>query len=224
MINVNVKMLNGDILSISHKLSKGFREFVRTVYDTCPHIPYGCLVLKRILNDDQYVENVENVENVEDVKDRDQLFAFVDISLVQPFVECGGHVCIPLDEKDIKNRIVFTKLRVKFCSNDVDEWGEPICYNEIDVFYDDEKKMFSLTETFQAPTPHEASYYHRLGMGAPYRPTEKTIWFPTIHDCLLSIENARFPRDEKTLTSIRDEVIDELSMWLSNEVSSELIE
>lgn len=206
MIHVTVKTLNGDLLSIEHKPSRGLNHFIHMVYDNL-QIPNGCLVLKRILNDE--------FEDVEDVEDGDHLFAFVDISRVQPFVECEGHVCIPLDEKDIKNRIVFTKLRIKFFSKDVDEWGEPICYNEIDVFYDDEKKMFSLTETFQAPTPQEASYYHRLGMGAPYRPTEKTIWFPTIHDCLLSIENARFPRDEKTLTSVQDEVIDELNMWLS---------
>lgn len=201
MINVNIKMLNGDLVSIQHKPSKGFQHFLRTVYDMCPHIPRGCLVLKRI-NDD------EKNEDVEDVEDDDQLFAFVDISRVRPIVDYGGNACIPEDKQNKQKRVVLDQFDIKFYSTKEfdEEYGEYFYYGEINVFCNQKEKIFAITDTFQAPTPQESSCYHRDGLGAPYRPTEKTRWFTTIHECLLSLENARFPQDEKTLSSIQTEI------------------
>lgn len=204
MINVNVKMLNGDLFSITHKPSKGFQHFVRTVYNICPHIPHGCLVLKRIVEEN-------NFEDVEDVEDVDQLFACVDISRVQPVVEYdeyAGKMCIPYEGcKETERKDGINDFYIKFYSTtECNEDGEFLYYDEINVFYDEKEKIFALADTFKAPTPQESSCYHRQGMGCPYRSTEKTRWFTTISECLLSLENARFPQDEKTLDSIQTQI------------------
>ena len=242
MINVSVKMLNGDFLSIQHKASRGFNDFVRTVYDECPNIPYGCLVLKRMNrendeNKDEKEEKQEKEEEkeIEDVRDNDELFAFVDTSRVRPVVELNGVVCIAHDkeagkvekvgkkekkekgekgEKKKKTEKTLLHFYIKFISfKAVDDLEDEYCYRSFfqsDVFYDQTNRLFARKDTFQDPTPQEASCYFYERKPGPYRPTSETKWFPTVKECLESVQNARFPQDEKTLSTIHEQIMEDL--------------
>lgn len=211
-------MLNGDLLAIQHKASRGFNDFVRTVYDECPNIPYGCLVLKRMNCEEEKEE-----KEVEEVRDNDELFAFVDTSRVRPVVELNGVVCIPHDgkvgkkEKKKEKEKKLLHFYIKFISfkptENLQDDFEEYCYRSFfqsDVFYDQTNRLFALKDTFQDPTSHEVSYYFYERKPQPYRPTSETKWFPTVKECLESVQNARFPQDEKTLSTIHEQIMEDL--------------
>ena len=191
---IYVKLLNGDLLEIEHLPSKGFHHFVQKIYDACPEIPYGCIVLKRMNND----------EEVSQVYTNDDLFLFVDTSLVRPVVEKGGEVyCI-----ENGNENILVQFHINFFSKKYDpDWDEPYCYTKVDIFYDIHRHVYAIKNTFVQPTPQQCSCYNL----PPYWPTEKTVWFSDPMDCLKSIENARFPRDEDTLHSISTQISEDLA-------------
>ena len=188
MITVNVKLLNGDLLSIQHDPSNGFQHFVRMIYDMS-RIPFGCLVLIRD------TENIWDTQNTQNIKDGDELFAFADTSRVRPVVEYGEDAWFrSKDEKDYE-RILVATLCIKFYSTKIYEY-----YGGAELLYDEEKNRFALV-----------SCCRRIGMMKMYHSTEKTTWFSSPIECLLSIEDARFPQDEETFRSIQEQLV--ISRW-----------
>lgn len=217
-ITVTVKFLNGDLMEIQHKSSRGFEHFKRMIYDSCPFIPYGCLTLQRIpWNNEELDEDVqlmllpdiysdEDDSIVKEVSDGDELFALVDTTLVKPVVGVSARVCIP-DTKIIG--VVETyhrELHIQFFSTDAEENDEYSFKYSIHVFYDEKNNLFALKDTFQAPTPQECAENDRDGCCPLYRPTNETKWFLSVMDCLKSAPHTRFPKDENTLLCIHTQI------------------
>lgn len=192
-MTVHVKLLNGDLLQIEHKPSDGFNHFVRRIYDACPEIPYGCLVLRRLGEDEKLVDIVDN----------DELCAFVDPSLVRPVVKIRGHEHVCLEGR-------FKEFCVQFLTKD-----DGYC-SEVELFYNLSSNRYALKDTFQEEESVEEFFHsgHRhLGQHLQYFTTEQTIWFGSPIDCLKSVENARFPQDQEILESIPEQI----ELYLEND-------
>lgn len=196
-MKATVKLFNGDLVLMEHTPSKGFSHFVRQIYDICPEIPYGCLVLKRINEDDS--------KEVREVFDNDELFMFVDTSRIRPVVERGGEGCIPNEKRKLPDNLI--QLDIKFLSKkEYDEYGELMCCNQVEIFYLISRNLYALKDTFEEPTLQESSCYIEEGLYPPYRPTDKTIWFKSPIDCLKSFNKPRFPQDQDILQSISEQI------------------
>jgi hypothetical protein len=185
-MTVRVKLLNGDLLQIEHNPSDGFVHFVHQIYDACPDIPYGCLVLRRLGED----------EEVHELGDDDELCAFVDPSLARPVVkirECYVDVCL-----EGRFREVYVQFG-RYC------WD---C-SDVELFYNLSSNRYALKDTFQEKESlveffHSGHRFHSQHLH--YFPTDQTIWFGSPIDCLKSIENARFPQDQEILASIPGQI------------------
>lgn len=221
MISASVKFLNGDLIEIQHKPSRGFEHFVKTIYNTCEHIPYGCLVLKRIPFDNDNLDEVSQImllpdiystdltthddHEVTEVYDQDSLCAFVDNTLVTPYILRDKNVAIPSSNPKFQ-KIVYV-YSISFRSHNDNHESQTI------VFHDTDNSTFALCDTFILPTPQEASEYHRDGLLEVYKPTLHTIWFPTLSECLLSSMD-RFPHDQDTIQTIENKFhIEDWSQW-----------
>lgn len=205
-ITVTVKFMNGDLIEIQHKPSRGFDDFVRTIYRLCTDIPYGCLVLKRAPCDeldevaqlmrlpDIYSDHDDSI--VTEVYDGEELFALVDTTLVTPYVLRDRDVALPSSKRKFQKIVsVYT-----FSFRSAHDQHE----SQTVVFHDTENNTFALCDTFILPTPQEASEYHRDGLLEVYKPTSQTVWFPTLSECLLSSMD-RFPHDHDTLQTIEEQ-------------------
>lgn len=210
-ITVSVKFLNGELLEIQHKSSRGFDHFIRILYQSCEFIPYGCLVLKRLPSDDSDLDETAQLmrlpdiyssldnDEVTEVYDGDELMAIIDTTLVTPYIVQESNVALPSSKRE-NQQIVFV-YSITFRSIHDPRESQTI------VFHDTEKGLFALCDTFILPTPQEASEYHRDGLYEVYKPTPQTMWFPTLSECLLSSAD-RFPHDSHTLQIIEKQFYD----------------
>lgn len=209
-ITVSVKFLNGDLLSIQHKPSRGFDHFVRTIYNTCTHIPYGCLVLRRLVADEQdELDEVAQIMLLPDIysdedsdpiivtevyDDDDEILAMIDPSLVLPYIIRDVDVAIPSSNPKFQRFV--SVYSINFCSENEKFESQTV------VFHNKDSNTFALCDTFNPPTPQEAAAYHSDRRVEVYKPTSNTVWFPTLSECLLSSMD-RFPHDDKTIQSIQ---------------------
>lgn len=208
-INVSVKFLNGDLLSIQHKPSRGFDHFVRTIYNTCTHIPYGCLVLRRLVADEQYdldevtqimlLPDIYSDEDsdptiVTEVYDGDEILAMIDPSLVLSYIVRDRDVAIPSSNPKFQQFV--SVYSINFCSENEKFESQTV------VFHNSDSDTFALCDTFNPPTPQEAAYYHSDGKVEVYKPTSNTVWFPTLSECLMTSMD-RFPHDDDTIQYIQ---------------------
>jgi hypothetical protein len=205
-ITVTVKFMNGDLIEIHHKPSRGFDDFVRTIYRLYTDIPYGCLVLKRALyeEDDEvaqlmllpdiYSDYVLDPCIVTEVYDGDEIFAIIDPSLVLPYIIRDVNVAIPSSNPKFQHFV--SVYSINFRSKHDNHESQTV------VFHDTDSNTFALCDTFHPPTPQEASDYHYHGQVEVYKPTSQTVWFHTLYECLLSSMD-RFPHDDNTLQIIQ---------------------
>lgn len=223
MISVNVKTLSGDLIQIDHRPSHGFSQFVRKVYDAFPDIPFGCLTLHRVIQDnydDDEKDEINQLMNLSDlfldkdvdynnkvtyVLDDDMLMTFVDTSLVFPVIfPITGYFSV----KSVSGRETpVSKFKIRFCcryDDDKDKEIEDYKYTlEFDILFINRKnkKRFALAETLESSTPQECAFYHGHKLPEIYKETSETMWFPSIIECL---EKERIPRDQNTIVLISE--------------------
>lgn len=195
MMTIHVKLMNGDFVEIHHRLRDhedaedyGYShldEFVRKVYDACPAIPFGCLVLHR-MNDDDMSAFLDIETEVSFVVDGDELCAFVDPSRVEPKVSVKNARVI-VDQTETNG----SKLSIEFCEThgEQDDDGNVYPIYVVDVLC--ANGQYALAKTFER--------VHRF-----YTSTESTRWFSTIDECLKSEEFPRYPTDSNTIEKITD--------------------
>lgn len=186
-MNILVKMLNGDLIAIKHHplldgetVEQNVQRFVQKVYDACPSIPLGCLVIRR--DDGSVVTNLA---------EGDIVFALVDTSLVEPVV-----YLTPRFVQVNNSRTYAEHIRVHFFKKDdsnLDEDGFRLSMCTVDILSVERRARFALMDTLKA------------GMGTCiYEETPKTQWFPSITDCLMSVDQPRFPTDEVTMEKVNE--------------------
>ena len=193
MISVTLKMMSGDLIEISKTPVNGESEyelvqrFELDIYRMQPSIPIGCLQLLRPI----FVDEEEDFEDVTHVQDGDLLYAMVDTTLVCTSVEplfngaaalVSKHGTIPL------NCFCVDFLR-RYFEHDEDArpvWTVRVC--------------FAFTKGF--------ALFDRLlrANQQRYHETPSVQWFPTVQECLLSVDAPRFPTDQQTLDNVAREL------------------
>lgn len=130
-MTVHVKLLNGDLLQVEYNDNK--HVFVRQLYDAFPEIPYGCLVLKRLGEEEELVEIVDN----------DELCALVDTSLVRPVVKIRGKSVEDIihddHDEDDEERIV------EFCVQFLSTKDDGYC-SDVEIFYNTSTNRYALKD------------------------------------------------------------------------------
>lgn len=126
-MTVHVKLLNGDLLEIEYNENK--HVFMRQLYDAFPEIPYGCLVLKRLGEDD-----------IVDIVDNDELCALVDTSLVRPVVKIRGKSVEDILNDEDGERIV------EFCVQFLSTKDDGYC-SDVELFYNTSTNRYALKDT-----------------------------------------------------------------------------
>ncbi len=220
MITATIKTMNGDLLEIHHNSALGFERFIDTVYEELPTIPYGCLVLRRVISDDhirtlfhRVLEELEYgfqamskpnqyypdyKERVTRVMDEDYFYALADPSILRPVVYqdnkiqmvCDDYSCLTLQPYYIE---FYSTVEYDHVNDEYKYLYAGPC-----VYFDKKHHLFALEETFE-----EAETYS----GVPvYCTTGRTKWFLSVIECLESLPRARFPQNEETLISIRKQI------------------
>lgn len=123
-MTVHVKLLNGDLLQVEYNENK--HVFMRQLYDAFPEIPYGCLVLRRLGEDEKLVDIVDN----------DELCAFVDPSLVRPVVKIRGSISNQGHDRIVEFCVQFLTKDDGYCS-------------DVGLFYNLSSNRYALKDTFQ---------------------------------------------------------------------------
>jgi hypothetical protein len=214
--------LNGDLLSIQHKPSRGFEHFQRMIYNECTHIPYGCLVLRRLVQESDDLDEVsqlmllpdiysdEDVDEsiVTEVYDGDEIIATIDTTLVESYMIRNRNIAIPSSNPKFQHYV--SVYSINFRSKEDEFESQTV------VFHDTDNDLFSLCDHFIQPTPQEAAEYHRDGMVEVYKPTPQTVWFPTLSECLVTSMD-RFPHDSDTLQNIEKQFNEYSWEWNADE-------
>ena len=211
MISVTLKFLNGDLLQIHHKPSRGFDDFVRTIYRSCDFIPYGCLRLTRLPDgdDDDLVEDdvaqlmrlsdIYSSDEVTEVYDGDILMACVDTTLVTPCIFQEGFIALP--SRTHRNfEHICRKYTIVFRSHDDDD----LFHSQITFVHDTDHNTFALYDTFVAPTQQQFADAHRMHRNGLYKSGPSTVWFNTLGECI-SASTERFPHDSSIIQAIQDD-------------------
>lgn len=198
-ITVLIKTLSGDLLSLEIDPSLGLKGVVDSLtrFDSEKFPP---LQTKVFFNQSEKKQTCESV-----VENGDELFAFVDPSLVHPVVIHGGYRSIPTEGYCMS----IATYHIGFRSRELDEESfAHHYYDACDIYHNNKLNLFALKSTFQDPTPSEKLQFEKEGFYFPSLSTDKTTWYPSVIECIRSIPNAHFPQNEDTCFSIQRDIFE----------------
>lgn len=198
-ISLTIKLLNGDLLEVTHHAHHTMFDLLQQIYTACPEIPYGCLRVTPIEDEDDeerqmrrlgdlYVPPHESFQGP--VFDGDFLCALVDSSLVDANI-VFNETCWVVDPSLRYDGMYVTSLSVNlYTIDDI----EPDLIATITVVTDDER--FAEYRTFE----HISHRHPRI------RPTAETVWYPTLTD-LIRAAPGRHPRMDCVCEKIEEALV-----------------
>jgi hypothetical protein len=215
-ITATVKLLNGELLQITHDPIHSFQHFTQQIYTACPTIPAHTLkliLIHRVEPDPEdevawlmrlgELDTKEGYTNV--VYEGDLFMALVDDSHITHYVTRKNNITIasrvPLHLETSLNRYTIHFVVPAKDGN------VSINASSTDILHDEEARQFALTLSFTPP---------RYARACCWKANETLVWYDTLREALLAspdIPKSEFQLDEVQASFDNNDIGDEREIF-----------